>query len=295
MKYPKILLTGGTGQVGYELQATLKPLGEIWVPRRQEFDLADPESLRKKIQDYQPDLIVNPAAYTAVDQAESEPELARIINAEAPRVMAEEAHKLGIPLIHYSTDYVFDGTKAEPYTEEDEPNPLNVYGKTKLEGERAIQKAHDQCLILRTSWVYSPTRGKNFYRTILKLFQEKEEIRVVDDQIGAPTSAQFLAEKTVEIIEEFWDGSSIQKACKIFHLTPSGKTSWYGFAGEIHRWKLAAKAGDAFVLRRIIPISTSEYKTPVARPKMSLLDSDCELFQKNRSDWKMIFRESLLR
>jgi dTDP-4-dehydrorhamnose reductase len=295
MKYPKILLTGGTGQVGYELQTTLKPLGEIWAPGRDEFDLVNPDSLRRKIQAYQPDLIVNPAAYTAVDQAESEPDLARAINAEAPRVMAEEAHKLNIPLIHYSTDYVFDGTKTEPYTEDDVPNPLNVYGQTKLEGERAIQAAHDQYLIFRTSWVYSTTRGKNFYRTMLKLFQEKEEIRVVDDQIGAPTSAQFLAEKTVEIIGEFWGGSCIPKACKICHLTPSGKTSWYEFAGEIHRWKLDAKAGDAFVLRRIIPIPTSEYKTSAARPKMSLLDSDCELSKKNRPDWKMIFRESLLR
>ena len=234
MKYPKILLTGGTGQVGYELQAMLKPLGNVWAAGRNEFDLSDPQSLRAKIQAYQPTLIVNPAAYTVVDQAESEPELAHIINVEAPRVMAEEAHKLGIPLIHYSTDYVFDGLKTEPYTEEDEPNPLNVYGKTKLEGERVIQQAHYQYLILRTSWVYSPTRGKNFYRTMLRLFQEKEKIQVVDDQTGAPTSAQFLAEKTAEILSQLKTKEGGEDLWGLYHLTEPEVMGGYEFAKDIY-------------------------------------------------------------
>jgi len=270
MKYPKILLTGGTGQVGYELQTMLKPLGSVWAPSHQEFDLANPESLRKKIQDYQPDLIVNPAAYTAVDQAESEPELARTINAEAPRVMAEEAHKRRIPLIHYSTDYVFDGTKTEPYTEEDEPNPLNVYGKTKLEGERAIQQAHDQYLILRTSWVYSPTRGKNFYRTMLKLFQEKEEIHVVDDQIGAPTSAQFLAEKTAQILNRLKTKEQGEDRWGLYHLTEGEVMSWYRFASKIYIEFMVDNV-NRLITKRIVPMSSNEYPVAAKRPKMSLL------------------------
>jgi dTDP-4-dehydrorhamnose reductase len=269
MKYPKILLTGGTGQVGYELQITLKPLGEIWAPGRDEFDLANPESLRAKIQAYQPDLIVNPAAYTAVDQAESESDLARTINAEAPRVMAEEAHKLNIPLVHYSTDYVFDGTKTEPYTEDDVPNPLNVYGKTKLEGERAIQKAHDQYLILRTSWVYSPTRGKNFYRTMLRLFQEKDEIRVVDDQIGAPTSAQFLSEKTAGILSQLKSKEQGEDRWGLYHLTENETMSWYGFAQKI--LEQAKKSASELKVKSIQSISSSEFETVAKRPINSQL------------------------
>jgi dTDP-4-dehydrorhamnose reductase len=268
MKYPKILLTGGTGQVGYELQTTLKPLGIVWAPGRDEFDLANPESLRAKIQDFQPDLIVNPAAYTAVDQAELESDLARTINAEASRVLAEEAHKLDIPLIHYSTDYVFDGTKTKPYTEDDVPNPLNVYGQTKLEGEGAIQATHDQYLILRTSWVYSPTRGKNFYRTMLRLFQEKEEIRVVDDQIGAPTSVQFLAEKTAGILSQLKTKEAGEDRWGLYHFTQDEVMSWYGFAQKI----LAQESPTRELkIKMMSPIQTHEYPTPAKRPMNSVL------------------------
>lgn len=269
MKYQKILLTGGTGQVGLELQKTLKPLGNAWAPRRDEFDLAYPQSLRSKIQAYQPDLIVNSAAYTAVDQAESEPELARTINSEAPRVIAEEAQKLNIPLIHYSTDYVFEGTKTEPYVEDDASNPLNVYGKTKLEGERAIQATHDKCLIIRTSWVYSPERGKNFYRTMLRLFQEKEEIRVVDDQIGTPTSAQFLAQKTAEILCQLKTREADEDRWGLYHLTEDETMSWHGFAQKI--LEQAKKGTSELKVKSIQPISSNEFKTVAKRPLNSQL------------------------
>lgn len=271
MKYPKILLTGGTGQVGCELQSALMLLGQIWAPTRNEFDLIDPESLRKKIQAYRPNLIVNTAAYTAVDEAESEPETAHIVNVEAPRVLAEEANKLGVPLIHYSTDYVFDGAKAGPYTEEDEPNPINVYGRTKLEGERAIQEAHDQYLILRTSWVYSPTRGKNFYTTMVRLFQEKEEIRVVNDQIGSPTSAQFLAKRTEEILNQLKTCGDGENRWGLYHLTGGEAMSWYEFALRIFEQE---KERHPLKIKAIIPIASNEYPTAVRRPMNSVMCKD---------------------
>lgn len=269
MKYPKILLTGGSGQVGYELKTTLRHLGEVWAPGRQAFDLADPESLREKIQNYQPDLIVNPAAYTAVDLAESEPALAHTINADAPEVMAEEAHQLGIPLVHYSTDYVFDGLSYAPYSEEHEPNPLNVYGKTKLAGERAIQQAHDKYLIFRTSWVYSKTRGNNFYRTMLRLFREKEELRIISDQVGAPTSARFLADKTAAILPCLGMKAEGEQRWGLYHLTESETMSWYEFAERI----LMEEAGrEVFKTKIIRPVSSDEYLTTAIRPKNSVLN-----------------------
>lgn len=279
MKYSKILLTGGTGQVGYELLTTLKPLGAVWAPRRDEFDLANPESLRTKIQAYRPDLIVDPAAYTAVDQAESEPDLAQIINADATRVLAEEAHKLNIPLIYYSTDYVFDGTKTEPYTEDDAPNPLNVYGQTKLEGERAVQAAHDQYLILRTSWVYSPARVKNFYRTMLRLFSEKKEISVVDDQFGAPTSAQFLAEKTARILSQLKKKEASESQWGLYHLTESETMSWYGFAQKI--LEQSERRASELKVKSILPISSRDFKTVAKRPLNSQLSCSkiCQVFE----------------
>lgn len=272
-KYPKILLTGATGQVGWELHRSLRPLGNIWAPIRQEFDLADPESLRNKIRDYRPSLIVNPAAYTAVDQAESESELAHVINTEAPKILAEEAHNLGIPLIHYSTDYVFDGSKNEPYTEHDEPNPLNVYGRTKLEGERAIQASHDQYLILRTSWIYSPDRGKNFYTTMQQLFHEKEEIKVVDDQIGAPTSARFLGETTAQIISQLKAREEGEHRWGLYHLRGHEFMSWHGFATKIFE-KIHSQSSTAYRIKYILPISSCEYPTIARRPRNSKLSND---------------------
>jgi len=268
-KYTKILLTGGTGQVGRELQSTLRSLGNLWTPSRDEFDLAKPQSLRDKVQSYRPDLIINSAAFTDVDKIELEPALAHVVNAEALEVLAEEAHKLNIPLIHYSTDYVFDGAKAEPYTEEDIPNPINVYGNTKLAGERALQANHDRYLILRTSWVFS-NKGRNFLTTMLRLFQEREEISVVEDQLGAPTSALFLAEATAQILGHLRTKDESENRWGVYHLTPSGRTSWHGFAQEILKRAIDHKQ---LMIKEIHPIPTSAYPTPARRPKNSSLDT----------------------
>lgn len=270
MRYPKILLTGGTGQVGGELRNALIPLGIVCAPNREELDLEDLRALRLMVQNFKPDLIVNPAAYTAVDQAESEPELAQAINVEVPRVLAEEANKLGIPVIHYSTDYVFDGSKCEPYTEEDLTNPINVYGQTKLEGEAAIQDAHDQYLILRTSWVYSPERGKNFYRTMLELFKQREEIQVVDDQFGAPTSTLFLAEKTFNILSQVKSKEEGEKRWGTYHLTQEDNMSWYEFARNI--LEEAKKQPCDLKIKSVQPISSNQLNLIAKRPRNSQLN-----------------------
>jgi len=277
----RILLTGSTGQVGWELHRSLIPLGEIIAPNRKQFDLANPESLRSKIQEWKPDIIINPAAYTAVDQAEDEAELAFTINAAAPKVLAEEASRLKIPLIHYSTDYVFDGKKETPYTEQDAPNPLNVYGESKLVGENTIQKTTEQHLILRTSWVYSHRRN-NFLTTMLKLFQEKEEIKVVDDQVGAPTSSRILAETTAALFNNGNHQNNIMLE-GIYHLTASGNTTWYDFAKEIQT------ALDLKEKTNIIPISSKEYATKAIRPPMSLLNNDKITTEISiiQPDWKL--------
>ena len=192
----KILLTGRNGQVGWELERALAPLGEVVATDRSTLDLADPDAIRRVVREVKPEIIVNAAAYTAVDKAESEPELAMRINGFAPGVLAEEAKRLGALLVHYSTDYVFDGEKATPYVEEDEPNPINVYGRTKLAGERAIQASGCRHLILRTSWVYG-ARGKNFLLAILRKARDAQELRVVADQVGAPTSVELVARSTL--------------------------------------------------------------------------------------------------
>jgi len=278
----RILLTGSTGQVGWELHRSLIPLGEIIAPNRKQFDLANPESLRSKIQEWKPDIIINPAAYTAVDQAEDEAELAFTINAVAPKVLAEEASRLKIPLIHYSTDYVFDGKKETPYAEQDAPNPLNVYGESKLAGENAIQKTTEQHLILRTSWVYSHRRN-NFLTTMLKLFQEKEEIKVVDDQVGAPTSARILAETTASLFNNKNNQNNIMLK-GTYHLTAAGNITWYDFAKEI---QIALDLNEKI---NIIPISSKEYTTKAIRPSMSLLNNDKITTETSiiQPDWKLI-------
>ncbi|MBW4643631.1 MAG: dTDP-4-dehydrorhamnose reductase [Goleter apudmare HA4340-LM2] len=267
----KILLTGATGQVGWELQRTLMTLGEVISVGRGQMDLAQPDTIRRTIEEVRPNLIVNPAAYTAVDKAESEPELAMAINGIAPGVIAEAAKSLGAAIIHYSTDYVFDGSQTTPYTEKDQPNPQNIYGQTKLAGEQAIAAVGVPHLILRTSWVYS-LRGKNFLLTMLRLAQEREEIRVVDDQIGAPTWSRMIAEVTSQILAQAPENVSdfIASQGGVYHLTASGKTSWYRFTKAILTHD--EKPGDR-KLQRLIPITTQEYPTPASRPAYSLLDT----------------------
>jgi len=278
----KILLVGKNGQVGWELQRTLATLGEVVAIDRQGMDLANPDSIRGAIRATRPDLIVNAAAYTAVDKAESEPDLAMAINGIAPGIMAEEAKRLGAAMVHYSTDYVFDGTKISPYTEEDAPNPLSVYGKTKLAGERAIQAAGIPHLIFRTSWVYG-TRGRNFLLTILRLAKERDELKIVDDQIGAPTWSRMIAEATAQILAQSIlpltsHPSLLTQYGGIYNLTAAGRTSWYGFAKAILESMSLQGAHSSLIthhpMPKLIPIATPEYPLPAPRPLYSMLSSD---------------------
>ncbi len=262
----KILLTGKNGQVGWELARALAPLGEVIAFDRAGLDLAVPDRIVSVVRSVRPDVLINAAAYTAVDRAESEPGAAHAINAAAVAVLAEEAKRAQTLLIHYSTDYVFDGTKDTPYVEEDRPNPLNAYGRSKLAGEQAIHDIGGAHLILRTSWVYS-ARGKNFLLTIRRLLQEKKELRVVSDQIGAPTCARGLAEATVELLRR-QGAAALGDARGIYHATTSGSTSWHGFAREIARLERPESPA------RIVPIASSEYPTPARRPGNSRLSSE---------------------
>jgi dTDP-4-dehydrorhamnose reductase len=269
----KILVTGKSGQVGYELMRSLQPLGEVSGVDRQEMDLSDLDQVREVIRRVQPRLIVNPAAYTAVDKAETEPELAMRINALAPGVMAEEATKLGAAIVHYSTDYVFDGSKQGPYTEADQPCPLNVYGRTKLAGEQAIAAAGVPYLIFRTSWVYG-MRGKNFLLTMLRLAAERDELRIVADQYGAPTWCRTLADTTACILSQARVASDSNAWWRdnggLYHLTSQGATTWHGFADAL--------LDQAEKKPALVPISSSEYPVPAARPGNSRLS--CELLIK---------------
>ncbi|MFJ4064051.1 dTDP-4-dehydrorhamnose reductase [Pseudomonas sp. NPDC089996] len=261
----KILVCGHNGQVAQALQAQLSGLGEIHVLGRERLNMARPEALRDPLRRLAPQLIINAAAHTAVDQAESEPDLAFAINAEGPRVLAEEAVHLGAPLIHYSTDYVFDGEKTLPYTELDPPNPLGVYGRSKLAGEQAIAAVDGEHLILRTSWVYS-LYGRNFLLTMQRLLQEKPQLRVVDDQIGAPTWATTIAVATRALIERWQAGQ--RGAWGTYHLAAQGETSWFGFAQAIGE-QLKARG---LPCAELLAIPSSEYPTPARRPANSRLD-----------------------
>ncbi|MDH5212501.1 MAG: dTDP-4-dehydrorhamnose reductase [Betaproteobacteria bacterium] len=251
----RILLTGATGQVGWELRKALAPLGEVKAFDRFGLDLADTPPLVATVRALQPQVIVNAAAYTAVDKAETERDMAFAVNATAPRVLAEEAKRIGALLVHYSTDYVFDGSKSTPYVEDDAPDPINVYGASKLAGERAIVGTGCRHLILRTSWVYGP-RGKNFYLTILRLAKERPELRIVDDQIGAPTSSLEIARATALLLRKDPQG--------LYHLSAAGETTWCGFARA-----LLARAG---ISTSVVPIRTEDYPTPARRPRNSRLD-----------------------
>jgi dTDP-4-dehydrorhamnose reductase len=251
----KILLAGRSGQVGWELERALQPLGAVVATDRASLDLADSDAIRRVIRELKPGLIVNAAAYTAVDKAESEPGPAMQINGVAPGVMADEAKRLGAMLVHYSTDYVFDGTKRSPYTEDDAPNPLSVYGRTKLEGDTRVRASGCRHLILRTSWVYGP-RGKNFYLTIARKAAAGERLRVVNDQHGVPTTSGFLAEHTVELLRK--------QATGLLNLVPSGETTWFDFAREIVRTTGSRS--------EVEPITSGEFPAAARRPNYSVLD-----------------------
>jgi len=259
----RILLTGVNGQVGWELQRTLAPLGEVIAADRSVLDLADTAGIRRRVAAIAPDLIVNPAAYTAVDKAESEPELAHAINADAPGELAA----CGIPLVHFSTDYVFDGRKAGAYTEDDTPNPLGVYGASKLAGEQAVVRAGIPHLILRTSWVYG-LRGRNFLLTMQRLARERESLSVVDDQFGAPTWSRLIAEATALTIARWLERTDQTATSGLYHLSCDGRTSWHGFTAAI----LAHLAQTDTKLAKLSAIPTSGYPTPAARPANSQLD-----------------------
>ena len=280
----KILVTGRTGQVGYELERSLQGLGEVVAVDQEQMDLGNFDAIRSVIRDVRPGLIINPAAYTAVDKAESEPELAMRINGEAPGVIVEEARKLGAAVIHYSTDYVFDGSKPGEYTEEDVPSPLNVYGRTKLAGEQAVQASGVPHLVLRTSWVYG-ARGRNFLLTVRRLAAERDELRIVNDQYGAPTWCRTIADTTAHIVVALGgcngkggiDVDAWQEKSGLYHLTAQGQTTWHGFAQAIvaHRTSERKPA--------VIPIATRDYPLPARRPVNSvlscrkLMDTFCQL------------------
>lgn len=260
----KILVTGSLGQVGYELKRTLAPQGKVIGIDSKEMDLSCPDSIRKVLRELKPNIIVNPGAYTAVDKAENDVKLCMAVNAEAPGIIAEEAKKLNALVVHYSTDYVFDGSSFKPYQEEDTPNPLNVYGKSKWEGEKAIQQVGGEYLILRTSWVYG-RRGKNFLLTMLNLAKTKEHLNIVDDQFGAPTWSRLIAEATACMVAD------PKKKSGIYNLTNSGRTSWKEFAEAI--FEIQQKK-DGNKVPTVTGISTADYPTPAVRPKNSVLSHE---------------------
>ena len=263
----KILVTGRNGQVGSALQEALVGLGEIIAVDRTQLDLSSLDTIRDVVRSIRPSIIVNAAAYTAVDQAESDEATAYRINADAPGVLAEEAQHLGAALIHYSTDYVYDGSKSGAWMETDATDPLSVYGRSKLAGEEAIMSTGVPHLILRTSWVYG-LHGKNFLLTMLRLAQSRTELSIVNDQIGAPTWSRTIAQATASIIKKFPDLAAANHLSGIYHLCSGGQTSWYGFAEKIFAHPLIQQKPQ------LHPITTADYPTPAVRPKNSVLNTD---------------------
>lgn len=286
--WPEIMLIGDIGQVGWELRRTLAPLGRVTAFSPEQIDLTVPEQIRKQVRAVKPNLIVNAAAYTAVDKAEGEPELAMAVNGTAPGILAEEAKKVNAVLVHYSTDYVFDGKKSDPYVEQDVPNPLNVYGVTKLAGDRAIQAVGVPHIILRTSWVYG-IRGSNFLLTVMRLAREREELRIVDDQIGSPTWSRMIAEVTAQILVQ--GRSTVIEKQGIYNLTSGGRTSWHGFAGRI----IGLMPEKDLLCKKVIPIPTSEYPTPARRPAYSVLSNEKlnRVFGLTTPDWDYALKLAL--
>ncbi len=272
----RILLTGALGQLGTDLMPLLRQQGETIGVDRAECDLGSPEAIRRLVAEVAPDVIVNPAAYTAVNEAESQKELAHAINATAAGVLAEEAQKRGAMFVHYSTDYVFDGRKAAAYVEEDEPHPLNVYGASKLAGERAVAAAGGRYLILRTSWVYG-ANGNNFLLTIRRLAREREELKIVDDQVGGPTSSMQLARTTDRLVRALSGRRAEDFPAGLYHTTAAGGVSWCGFARAIVEDLRASRVlrdRELLKVQRIAGIPAREFPTPAERPQNSVLNND---------------------
>jgi dTDP-4-dehydrorhamnose reductase len=298
---PTILLTGKSGQLGSELHRLLPKMGEVIALERKDLDLRDPEKIRRVMRDAKPQLVVNAAAYTAVDAAETDEANALAVNAEGPGLLALEAKKIGAMLVHFSTDYVFDGLKRAPYLETDPPNPVNVYGRTKLAGEQAIRNSGAAHLTFRTSWVYA-MHGRNFLLTILRLSTEREELKIVDDQVGAPTCAFDLAEGTTKILAGLIAGDKSQftlsEASGTYHMSAAGQTTWYEFAKSILEeagrapqnlpWLATATKGRPLVARRVVPISTEEFHSPTPRPPYSVLSNTHlkQVFGVTLPDWR---------
>lgn len=298
---PTILLTGKNGQVGRELSQMLPRLGEVAAFDRQQLDLSNADDIRRAVRSVHPQLIVNAAAYTAVDKAESEEALAYAINGEAPAILAEEAKKIGAAIVHYSTDYIFDGDKKTPYGEDDPQNPQNTYGRTKLAGEQAIRQAGVPHLIFRTAWVYA-REGRNFLLTILRLATQREELKIVRDQIGAPTSSHEIAAATTRVLEQIYDGRAdsykLSDVSGIYHMTAGGETSWFHFAQAIlaeassrpmkSDWFLRATNNLPLITKRASPITTDEYPTPARRPAYSVLSNErlFRVFGACLPDWR---------
>jgi dTDP-4-dehydrorhamnose reductase len=297
---PIILLIGRNGQVGSELARTLLQVGTVVALNRDQLDLSNPGKIREVVRSVRPHLIVNAAAYTSVDKAESEVAVARAINSEAPAVLAEAAQRIGATLVHYSTDYVFDGLKKAPYTEEDSPTPQNVYGRTKLAGEDAIRLSGASHLMFRTEWVYAQM-GRNFLLTILRLATEHEELQIVNDQIGAPTWSRSIAIASTQVLSRILsenDPGALEKVSGTYHMTASGETTWFQFAEAIleeasqltakPEWFTAATRGKPIIAKRVTPILTSDYPTPAKRPSNSILSNDklARTFGTRLPDWR---------
>jgi dTDP-4-dehydrorhamnose reductase len=285
MQRPSILVIGSNGQLGFELVRSLAPLGEVIAADRARLDLADTDALIAAVRGMKPDLIVNAGAYTAVDLAEKEAALASAVNAHAPGVLAEEARKIGAVLIHYSTDYVFDGSRTTPYSEDAPTAPINMYGKTKLDGERAIAAVGAAALVFRTSWVYG-MRGRNFLLTILKLAEERDELRVVADQSGVPNWSRTLAEATARVVGGGLPG--LVDRAGVYHLSAVGVASWYEFARAV--------VGDV-PKPRVVPIATADYPLPARRPAYGVLDTGrfSATFGFALPDWRISLASCLAR
>jgi dTDP-4-dehydrorhamnose reductase len=298
---PRILLIGKTGQVGSELLPLLPELGETVAMDRKELDLSNGDDIQRAINRIRPSLVINAAAYTAVDQAEKDQDMASLVNAAAPGIMAEEAKRIGAGIIHYSTDYVFDGLKASPYVESDIANPLNIYGNTKLAGEVAIKSAGVPHLVFRTAWVYS-TSGRNFLLTILRLATQRQELRIVQDQLGAPTWSREIAKTTVNALHHIaqrHNSFDLSSYSGTYHMTAAGVTTWYEFAKaileeaaamkEVPNWFASATAGQPLNPVRVTPISSDQYPTAARRPSYSVLSNSLlrGKFNIELRDWRM--------